>query len=675
MPIAALAGYLLGGHTQAAAFTVIGSISLLIVADFPGSRSARAIGYCGLAVNGAILIALGTLAAPHPWLAVLLCFAVGAVVTLLGLLSEIVAAGQRATLMMFILPLCARPVGPVADRLLGWLVAVAVCVPAALFLFPPRKGVELRTLAARVCEELADRIDGLTSGDNVAAAMAALRNEFLGSAFRPVTLTAGSRALIRVVSNLQWLSDHVDSGTDRLLGHIDELSIAVLRGCAEVLASPDAKLAAELTRIVAAHRLIAYAHYDNDIRDILAQPDDAAAVELGASLLNRRTMGATIGLTGSLIAAATTADTRPAWERLLGRHVPETGIADRLHGKRTAVASLGGYLSTRSITVLNSLRTGLALALAFAVTLIFPVQNGLWVVLGSLSVLRSSASNTRTSAVRAITGTVIGFVIGAAVIHVVGVDPVVLWSLLPIVAFGSTYVLVVGSFTASQAMFTMQVLIIFNMMKPTGWQVGLVRLEDVVVGAFVGLMVTALLWPGGAATAVHRAIGTALQAGSRYLDAAVQRVTRGASPQTDDQVRELGDAALIAARTHGDAIRIYMSENGGAIDAELLDTANLIPRLRTTADMIADIVPPRSDEFPRARKVLEQHTSALCARLDGSDPSTCLPPMSAQFITALRAEARGPDATVAALPLVTAAANVGELELCYPPAEASAENG
>ncbi len=64
-----------------------------------------------------------------------------------------------------------------------------------------------------------------------------------------------------------------------------------------------------------------------------------------------------------------------------------------------------------------------------------------------------------------------------------GVDPVVLWMLLPVVAFGSAYVPEVASFVAGQAMFTMMVLIIFNLIEPRGWQVGLIRVEDVVVGA------------------------------------------------------------------------------------------------------------------------------------------------------------------------------------------------
>ena len=89
-------------------------------------------------------------------------FVLGVVVTFAGVLSEVVAAGQRATLLTFVLPAC-TPVGPIPERLLGWLIALAVCVPAALFLFPPRHHDEFRHDAAQVCTRLADALEGTGS--------------------------------------------------------------------------------------------------------------------------------------------------------------------------------------------------------------------------------------------------------------------------------------------------------------------------------------------------------------------------------------------------------------------------------------------------------------------------------------------------------------------------------
>lgn len=678
VPIAAAVGFAIGGNTQTPVIAIIGAIALLIATDFPGTLGPRAMAYCGLGVNGIVLITLGTLAAPNPWLAVPLCFIVGAGVSFLSLLSEVTAAGQRATLMMFILPICIRPVGPLGDRLLGWLIALAICVPAALFIFPPRFNTELRRQATRVCAALADRIEGTVSEQEVTTAMEALRAGFVRLAVsRPVAMTAGSRSLIRVVSNLQWLCDRVSPATHDLLGSLTGPSTRILRACAAVLSEGqrDHQLAAqaELDSATNEHRTLAFSRYRDDIAEILAVPDDQTAVEHGRALLSRRAFGFTIGLTGRIIAAAAIADSRPLWARVVGARLPETGFADRVQTKRSALASLAGYLTTGSVSALMSVRTGASLAIAFGVTLILPIQNAPWVVLGALSVLRSSALTTRSTAVRAVAGTVIGFVVGAIVITTLGVDPVVMWTLLPVVAFGSTYVNVVGSFVASQAMFTMMVLIVFNLMQPMGWQVGLIRVEDIVVGASVGLIVSALLWPQGAATAVRSAIDAAVSSGSRYLAAAVHRVTRGESEQADDEVAAMSQESIKAARSHSDAVRTYLSESAGAIDSELLDDGNRIPRLRVAADLIADLTPPPPEVYPRARQVLDDHTAALCARIDGHAPAspdaTTLPPISDDFIPALRAEAQpGELAAHAALPLVTTAANLGELELTYPAA-------
>jgi hypothetical protein len=482
-----------------------------------------------------------------------------------------------------------------------------------------------------------------------------------------------------VVDDLQWLCDRVTGHTGELLGPMREPVVQVLRDCAGVLqiTKSGARAAdrAQLTAALSDSRTIAIGSYRQDIVDILAESDDDEAVALGRTLLNRRTIGAAVGVTGRLITSAAAADARPVWARVLGRQLPETGIAERVYSETEAVTTLtSGHLVTRSVTARNSLRTGLGLALAVLVTFVFPVQHGFWVVLGALSVLRSSALTTGTTVVRAVTGTVIGFVLGAIVIELLGTDPVVMWVLLPLVAFGSAYVPEIGSFTATQAAFTMMVLIVFNLIVPSGWAVGLVRIEDVVVGASVGVLVSLLLWPRGAKTAVQQAIDSAREVGSRYLRAAVLRVTRGAFEQAENQVNVLSHDALTASRTLDDAVRQYLSESGGPTDsrAPVVRSASRAVRLRAAADLIADIVPPPLGVYPQARAVLEDHAAALCARFDGSGGTGLTAPISDDLVPALRAEAgEGELAVSAALPLVTAAANIGELELTYPPAVAA----
>ena len=676
LPIAAAVSFAVGGGSQTPLYTIFGSVALLIMVDFPGNRPARALAYCGLGLNGAVLITVGTFVAPHPWVSVALMFVLGVAVTFAGVLSEIVAAGQRATLLMFVLPAC-TPVGPLPERLLGWLIALAICVPAALFLLPPRHHDALRAHAARVCNRLADRLEGSASEREVTKAMNALYDTFLGADYRPVGLTAGSRALVRVVDDLGWLTDQITDDTGRLLGAMRDPALRVLRDSAAVLRLPTvaerAVRSADLRDALAELRLVAQARYREDITELLGESSDEAAVAVGRELLNVRTIAATIAVTGRIIRNAAAADARPVWARVLGRRLPETGAADWVMPETVAVAAITkGFLATRAVVLRNSLRTGLGLALAVAVTHVFPVEHGFWVVLGAMSVLRSSALTTGTRVLRAVTGTAVGFVLGAVVIEVLGVDPVVLWILLPIVAFGSAYVPEVASFVAGQAAFTMMVLINFNLIVPTGWQVGLIRIEDVVVGAMVGIVVSVLLWPRGATAAVSTAIEEARTVGSKFLMAAVLRITRGASEDATDRVIALSHEALSTSRTVDDAVRQYLSESGGTTElrAPVVRAANRAIRLRAAAELIADVVPPPLGVYPRTREVLESHTEAICGRLTGG-PALDLESIGDDFVLALRADATKDDLAVsAALPLTTAAANLGELELLYPhPAE------
>jgi uncharacterized membrane protein YccC len=673
VPLAAAVSYLVVGGSQAPLFTLIGAFWFMVLVDFPGNRQNRALAYCGLGFNGAVLIALGTLVAPIPWLAVTLMFVLGVAVTLAGVLSSTIAAGQRATLLTYILPVC-TPVGSISERLLGWAIALAICVPAALFLLAPRHFSELRRHAAQVCTALADRLEGQGSEPDVSAAMDALSANFLAANFRPVGLSAGSRALVRVIDDLQWITDRVGEGTGAALGAMKEPAVEVLQCCARVLdvarvavrAGDRAELDVALRRL----RAVARGQYREDLGVVLGEHDDAAAIVAGRGLLTRRTIATTIGLTGRTIATAAAADARPVWARALGRRLPPSGAADRLLPETVAARTIPrGYLATRSVAARNALRTGVGLALAVAATYLLPVQHGFWVVLGAIVVLGSSALSTRTNVVQAVVGSAVGVTLGAMLIALIGAERPVLLMLLPIGVFGSAYVSRVGSFAAGQATITMTVLIMLNLIAPMGWQFGLVRIEDVTVGAGIAVMVSLLLWPRGAKASVFAAIDAALDVGSRYLQSAVLRITRGSSAETDNVVTTLSHEALVAGRTVDDAVRHYLSETGGDADARtpVVRSANRAIRLRGTADVIADITPPSQlSVYTRARAVLEAHAESVSERLTGVSTKTW-PAVSDDLVLALRAECTSDKAAVdAALPLVAVAANLGELELIYP---------
>jgi uncharacterized membrane protein YccC len=127
------------------------------------------------------------------------------------------------------------------------------------------------------------------------------------------------------------------------------------------------------------------------------------------------------------------------------------------------------------------------------------VQHGLWVILGTLSVLRTNAASTGSTALRALGGTVIGFAAGALLLLGVGTSTPVLWTALPIAIAVAAYAPGTLPFAVGQAAFTVVVVVLFNLLQPVGWKLGLLRVQDVAVGCAVSLVVGVLFWPRVAA--------------------------------------------------------------------------------------------------------------------------------------------------------------------------------
>ena len=199
------------------------------------------------------------------------------------------------------------------------------------------------------------------------------------------------------------------------------------------------------------------------------------------------------------------------WQRLLGRR---PGDVQPLTSAQQRVAA---HIGRHSVWLHNSLRGAIGLGLAVLVADLTGVQHGFWVVFGTLSVLRSSALITGQDVLRSLLGTVIGFVIGAGLLAALGTNATVLWCLLPIVVLLAGIAPAAISFAAGQAAFTLTVVILFNIIDPVGWRVGLVRIEDVAIGCAVSLAVGVLFWPRGAGVASSRALADAYTESATYL--------------------------------------------------------------------------------------------------------------------------------------------------------------
>ena len=135
--------------------------------------------------------------------------------------------------------------------------------------------------------------------------------------------------------------------------------------------------------------------------------------------------------------------------------------------------------------------------------------------------------------------------------------------------------------------------ILFNIIQPTGWRVGLVRIEDVALGVGVSLVVGVLFWPRGAAPALRQALAQAYADCAGYLASTVRSGMSRGDPSTPALPALAGDAARAAAasRRLDDAFRTYLAERG-AKRIPLADVARLVTGvvgLRLEADAVLDL--------------------------------------------------------------------------------------
>ena len=201
-------------------------------------------------------------------------------------------------------------------------------------------------------------------------------------------------------------------------------------------------------------------------------------------------------------------------------------------------------------------------------------------------------------------GTALGFVIGGALVVALGTSRTLLWALLPVAILAAGIAPAV-SFTAGQAGFTVALLILFNIISPAGWQVGLVRVEDVAIGFAVSLLVGALFWPRGAAVAMRRTLSEAYADAAAYLREAAETGTGDPAARHASEAAASRSAA--AARRLDDAFREFLAERGPK-PLTLAQVAVLltgVSALRLTAQAVADLRRDGGDGIQTPRAQLE----------------------------------------------------------------------
>ena len=611
-------------------FVVFGCFSLLVISDFGGMRRPRALAYLTATLVGALLVALGTLASSSSIAAVALMLIVGFVISFSRVFGGYVAVANTGSLLSFVIAVTIpAPASAIPERIGGWAIAGLVSTLAAVALWPRLERVTMHHQTRIALMDVADLVQALASGvddadlkrlgDNADRAVDVARQGFVAMARRPTATARRDRAFAQLLSELDRILDIVQrpfnvgrpairprlAETDRLVAAV----VAVLRSSGNVLnggSQPDVHVI-EVGRNEHRAALDRWASEQlrggrpiEDVLDGLDFDDTIRVVSYVAFLLAGN----------AIIAAGARPDLRDS----------------AVHVMRTIRA----HLEAPSTVLQASLRVAIGLALAVWVARAFDLSHGFWVVLGTIQVLRSNALGTGRSVVQAIAGNAIGVIIGGLFAIVGGNHPTLMWAAFPLAVFGAAYAATTVGFMASQAAFTINLIIVFNLISPAGWQVGLVRIENLLVGALISLIVGVLLWPRGARRELGQALANVYRDLVAYLAHAFDRVLGFDPAGMADRARQ----AVVRAQDRADAAydTFVIERSVAAFDQEnaafLLSSANHLTLAGDLLNVIANAMGYRADSSaggPRdvrdQVRVLLVAFSGLADRLSLSRPS------------------------------------------------------
>jgi uncharacterized membrane protein YccC len=588
----------------AAVFGSLTAIALLGLADLGGEPAERARAYALSAGCGLALVALMTLVSRDTLAASALLLVVAFSVSFAGLLGRNVAAAGRAVILFAVVAAgIPAPVSMLDERLLGVALGGVLSLAGGLVLWPDHPAREWRRALAGALRAISGYAQALAEGAgadrltarrsaaaDAARAVAPLRASV---AERPCGPTAIDRALSYVAHGAERLWTSLDRLGERAADPpLHPLTRGALGEVATALSSSAAALEGGGPAPDAAALAASRDHYRVASEEAL----EAALVEgEEPERLARRSDRSFVALHSMHVAGVVAVEAGVACghvRRLAGEwNLTLRGALDRLRANFTP----------RSVAFQNSVRLGGAIALARGLAGAFDLQHGFWVAFATLTVLRTSASRTVVTGFQAFVGTLLGFLLSAALLLTVESDSTVYAVLLP---FLVTAAMAAGAFGVlwGQVGFTLLIVVLFDLCSPAEWTLGLIRLEDVAVGASAGLAIGVLAWPRGATRQVARSLADALEAGGRYVAAVARwrlhpRTTAepGSAPRSAAVNSALSaEDLIVAAATEGSAdsdgpawSRVLVSINGLWYEASMLASRRPDPTPPAAAKLVA----------------------------------------------------------------------------------------
>jgi uncharacterized membrane protein YccC len=443
------------------------------------------------------------------------------------------------------------PLSTMPVQCLGWAAGGLVSTLGALLLWPSyaRSAIQLRL--ADSLDAAAAAVQCTATGEDMNERMSdllkvkdELAKVYTGSQTRPGGGTFRDRSLMFAVDELRRLSTILlweESAGLRLRDEDRQLALdsaRTLGECAialrEQTAPPDP---ARLNQAREEHQRGMVAWAGQAIRE--SRRDDEARRTLTSAFHIRLT-----ALTTQLIAFYV----RGALNRKANGTVTLGGrtVTDPVR-RGIVIGSLRAQWHWSSPWLRTAIRSSVAMALTVLAVSISGAEHGFWVSLGALGALKLDASGTRRTAWQVFIGTVAGFAVGVLTIYAAGPNSDVFWLLLPFVTFLAAYTPGATTLAIGQAAFTILIIVLFGISEPGSFLTSEIRLQDVLMGLSISLLVSLLIWPHGIVPLLFSSLRQACADACALVLSAFTYIVDGGSAKDIEQARQSAERSVARA--------------------------------------------------------------------------------------------------------------------------------
>jgi uncharacterized membrane protein YccC len=226
--------------------------------------------------------------------------------------------------------------------------------------------------------------------------------------------------------------------------------------------------------------------------------------------------------------------------RLLnGKTLPEGSLPAPPRGWRERLSGLLDKIRAGKLVRTFAIRLMASIGVAVVVSEILPLQRSYWVVLTVAIVLKPDFGSVFARALQRGIGTIVGAVLGAAILAVVPYGP---WLLIPFALLAA--LLPYGrsrNYGLLSTFLTPLVVVLIDLLDRGGWHLAEARLIDTLVGCAIALLVGYAPWPSSWHAHVPSQLAEAIGHVSRYTERALIQTSADRARLRRQTYRELSD--------------------------------------------------------------------------------------------------------------------------------------